>query len=143
MRSVEEDRQRRRTTLILRTLHGHRYGRVVVFETGQAVAPYLPGPHVAIVDFVGEREVDAFYVRRQDGGTGAEADIEKLWDCEIMGFVDVFLGVSSGHTLYRVRVSQCGFDGSSNVGPTVWSFLARFATVTVTISSRVSLPISA
>ncbi len=57
---------------------GHGDGGVVVFQTGEVFPPYFARAHVAIFYFVGEGEVEAFDIRREDGGARAEADFEEL-----------------------------------------------------------------
>lgn len=46
----------------MRPVDRHRYGRVVIFEPWQIVAPYLSRPEMAIVVFEGEVKVDSFNV---------------------------------------------------------------------------------
>lgn len=43
----------------------------MVFESREILAPYFAGTEMAIVEFVGEGEVDAFDVWRKNSGAGA------------------------------------------------------------------------
>ena len=59
------------TSLVMRPGDRHGNGGVVVFQTGKVMPPYLAGAAVTVVDLIGEGEVEAFYVGREDCGTRA------------------------------------------------------------------------
>ena len=51
----------------------------MVFETLELRAPEMSRAGMAAFDSVGEGEVQAPYVGRENGGTGAGFEVEKLW----------------------------------------------------------------
>lgn len=67
-----------RAALIACAVHNHGDGGVVVFEAGQVVFPKLARAGVAVVELVGEFEVELCDGGWQDGGAGPVADGHQL-----------------------------------------------------------------
>lgn len=67
-----------RAALVACAVHNHRDRRVVVFEAGQVVFPKLARAGVAVVELVGEFEVELCYGGGQNGGAGAITDGHQL-----------------------------------------------------------------
>lgn len=63
-----------RDALVACAVHDHGDGGVVVFEAGEVLLPELTWTGVAMVELVGEFEVELRDVWGEDGGAGAVAN---------------------------------------------------------------------
>lgn len=64
--------------MIIASTDCHRYCRIIVFKSREALSPEFPWAEMAPFNSLGKVEMDAFDVLRKESSAGAYSDVEQL-----------------------------------------------------------------